>query len=519
VYKYVIAIGIATFSLLAGPALRAQSVPQNMFEITATSEKNPNAIPDPTAPDPSNNPLTIVFDASGVKFNNSSTTTTFPAACLVDCQFDNLLSQTNSIDGGTMGTDEASLNISCFGSITGNVSVTFPDGSAGLFNFTAGQACNFNSGATGSFALLSSGGSTIDSGNFSLTAYESSQVEGNYIGTFNDGYTYSYQGKPYTTFTGSVTCPSICGLSGSFTIPTALPAGQTTPTTVTGITAYSFTDGQNTLSSGDGSNESISVTTDGSGRLTGWQVAVGNSGNSVTMNTTADLGVRAEDITSVTAGAEVGTASNSDDAGSWAISVGGQLSPSGTGSSSIDFTINNDFSISGTATLPAGTLGACQTNDLSLSTAQAITDGDILGTDTTSGKIAGVAVGSVVEMAMDDGSGDQIWFIGSLNDADGNPLTGGQMFFSGYAYQGQCAGDDFIDKPFQKKNTFQRGPRLPNHRFPFPIRWEKFDRKFHEDLQGQGQESIQPPATAPRTPTKPILRANFGIPMHFVNLF
>ena len=83
-------------------------------------------------------------------------------------------------------------------------------------------------------------------------------------------------------------------------------------------------------------------------------------------------------------------------------------------------------------------------------------------------------------IGMDDAQGNEIWFIGSLNDANDLPLQPGQIFFSGYASTGVCAGQSFIDKPFQKKHTLSRGHHKPNHKMAFPKRWADFEYKFRE---------------------------------------
>jgi len=88
---------------------------------------------------------------------------------------------------------------------------------------------------------------------------------------FANPVTYTYTGNPFTSFSG-LTCPTVCGLSGSFTVSSALGDnfnGIVTPT------SFSFTDGSLTISSADvGVTFGFDVITNGSGVITEWNIVV-----------------------------------------------------------------------------------------------------------------------------------------------------------------------------------------------------------------------------------------------------
>jgi hypothetical protein len=121
--------------------------------------------------------------------------------------------------------------------------------------------------------------------------------------------TYTYTGNAYNQFYADLSCPPDCGISGSFTLSSALGdnfAGGVTPI------SFSFSDGGITISSSSGNftGDQFSVTTNGRGAITNWYIELDQSDN-VFLSTSNGL-----DETSY-AGA---SASVSGDPGSWSIS-------------------------------------------------------------------------------------------------------------------------------------------------------------------------------------------------------
>src|ERR1700761_1681669 len=88
---------------------------------------------------------------------------------------------------------------------------------------------------------------------------------------------YTYQGVPFDTFSGD-TCPSVCVLSGSFTLSS--PIGDNN--VVLGITpdSFSFTDGSTILNATNSIFEDLGFQTDSTGNIVAWLFAV--SGNTTT---------------------------------------------------------------------------------------------------------------------------------------------------------------------------------------------------------------------------------------------
>jgi hypothetical protein len=132
---------------------------------------------------------------------------------------------------------------------------------------------------------------------------------------------------------------------------------------------------------------------------------------------------------------------------------GAPLKQSGSGTSNITVTITGDFTVTGNAYLPAGSLGSCQASDETFTTDEALTLGQ--GVTSTAG---GYATGGMVVATVGDTQGDVLWLIGSTLDAYGNQLPAGELFFSSYvAVAGSglasCPGSIYWDAPFKKQNN------------------------------------------------------------------
>lgn len=90
--------------------------------------------------------------------------------------------------------------------------------------------------------------------------------------------TYSYTGNSFTSFSGSDSCPSVCGISGSFTLASALPDSSAFPTTPTPI-SYSFTDGNFTWTSSNSSIAVFEFGTDSTGDINAWIISLYETSN------------------------------------------------------------------------------------------------------------------------------------------------------------------------------------------------------------------------------------------------
>ena len=85
---------------------------------------------------------------------------------------------------------------------------------------------------------------------------------------------YAYIGQPFTTFKGGFACPSICNLTGSFTVSTALGDNLTLqPITPT---SFSFTDGVTTIAdtTPGGQLAYLLVGTNATGAIDSWNIGL-----------------------------------------------------------------------------------------------------------------------------------------------------------------------------------------------------------------------------------------------------
>lgn len=85
--------------------------------------------------------------------------------------------------------------------------------------------------------------------------------------------TYTYSGNKFTSFSGTAACPSVCGISGSFTLASALPDDAAFPTSPTPLT-YSFTDGSFTWTPSNSSLAVFEFGTNSSGGIDAWIISI-----------------------------------------------------------------------------------------------------------------------------------------------------------------------------------------------------------------------------------------------------
>jgi hypothetical protein len=102
--------------------------------------------------------------------------------------------------------------------------------------------------------------------------------------------TYTYKGLPFTFFSG-VSCPSICGFSGSFTV--AQPIAPNSNSISVTPSSYSFTDGFSTVTNLSSlySPNFTNFSTNDSGRITQWSIIVYGYPNPIVINGQQPYGV------------------------------------------------------------------------------------------------------------------------------------------------------------------------------------------------------------------------------------
>ena len=123
--------------------------------------------------------------------------------------------------------------------------------------------------------------------------------------------TYNITGSPFTSFSGSATCPPDCNISGSFSLPQPL-APNLSNATITPA-SFSFTVGTTNLNQGNTTSASFTnVSTDASGSITSWSISLGNANFSIVTNNVPDD--VADFFTIVT---PQGSASNANSPASW----------------------------------------------------------------------------------------------------------------------------------------------------------------------------------------------------------
>jgi hypothetical protein len=172
---------------------------------------------------------------------------------------------------------------------------------------------------------------------------------------------------------------------------------------------------------------------------------------------------------------------NSTFAGTYTGTFDGSTSP-GTGASTSNITFAIDptsFAVTGSLSLPAESLGACQPSDDTFSTALAMEQlpPDALVTPTA----AAYTTGGSVFMILTDAAGNQEWAAGSVTDASDALLPAGQLFWTAYGASGECTGIYSWDKIFTKKTReFSPSPR------PRPRRILRIRRNLPRNWQQRG---------------------------------
>jgi hypothetical protein len=131
----------------------------------------------------------------------------------------------------------------------------------------------------------------------------------------------------------------------------------------------------------------------------------------------------------------------------------------GTGTATFDIATNSNYTVNATATLPAGSLCAAQTNPISLTTADPMAQAQSFGTG-----IPGVAIGDVLVLPMGDGQGTVTWmFAGDIDETNDETLSWpSQLYFSTYTVAGICGSQHAWDKVFTLVHPHSRFPVRPH---------------------------------------------------------
>jgi hypothetical protein len=179
--------------------------------------------------------------------------------------------------------------------------------------------------------------------------------------------------------------------------------------------------------------------------------------------------------------------------------TGSSIGEGGVGNSSVNFTVQNNFSVQGSVTV--GTNNLCETQTaaltLSLQDPLAITN----GVDPAD-NISSISSGDVVEMtAANSATGDLVFLVLTGTGPDGVAQEPeGTMWATGTYVSGPAcpAGTAFYDKPFQKlqpKNTFPLRPSLPRRVVArHQTLWEAKIQKIVRDAQARQSQEHQPQA-------------------------
>jgi subtilase family serine protease len=98
------------------------------------------------------------------------------------------------------------------------------------------------------------------------------------------GASYTYTGNAFNIFRGSLSCPSTCRITGSFTLPQPLTPNMNCPPTNTdacGVspTSFSFTDGTVVITQANAGDQIFIFVTDATGAIIFWQIDLSNSTN------------------------------------------------------------------------------------------------------------------------------------------------------------------------------------------------------------------------------------------------
>jgi hypothetical protein len=140
--------------------------------------------------------------------------------------------------------------------------------------------------------------------------------------------TYTYTGNPFTTFTGTYSCPPECSISGDFTVSSPLTANLSYASTIP--TGFSFTDGNTTWNLADtiALDNVFLISTDAAGNITNWRIVLDYNSPLepfLDFNNSGPTDIYCpncffDETWSTNFGSPAGTASNGNDPGCWATS-------------------------------------------------------------------------------------------------------------------------------------------------------------------------------------------------------
>jgi hypothetical protein len=141
---------------------------------------------------------------------------------------------------------------------------------------------------------------------------------------------YTYTGSPYTTWTGALSCGTVCSFDGSFTVPSLLPDSATTVVTPTAFDFYISTADTPSWTNLNGATRAITVTTNALGQIVNWDVLLfASSGGTYPVGGTCDLtspcpgagGVVTQIDFFATTSAQTNSAYNTGAAGKWQVTT------------------------------------------------------------------------------------------------------------------------------------------------------------------------------------------------------
>jgi hypothetical protein len=96
--------------------------------------------------------------------------------------------------------------------------------------------------------------------------------------------TYTYTGKPFTTFRAPTACPPYCSIDGSFTVATAL--GDNLDSVDVNYTSFAFVEPTFTVTQANSHVTEFNVSTDATGAIDAWFIALSDSDNFFIIGTT-----------------------------------------------------------------------------------------------------------------------------------------------------------------------------------------------------------------------------------------
>ena len=171
-----------------------------------------------------------------------------------------------------------------------------------------------------------------------------------------------------------------------------------------------------------------------------------------------------------------------DASGSWSGTFDNVSPPSpghsqgGSGNAPLTIAVHSNFTVDETLTLPSGTLGACQTQ-----TSFSSADPAALNNGVIPGSVAGVASGDILSVAVAN-SENTLWLNASDIDTNGNKITDGSLFITGFVASGTCSGVFFWDAPFSRTKSL-RSPPVRRRMRSLPIREHHAERLRRQDRE------------------------------------